>query len=278
MLELSGRKFTKIKSNAPYSIATKYLRIMMSENNIQANWFAEWFDSPYYHVLYQHRSDDEAQAFIQQLLLFLNLAPNQRILDVACGKGRHAKAMADAGHMVSGIDLSPDSIRQANALANEQLEFYVHDMRHLFRVNYYHVVTNLFTSFGYFNTEHDNALAARAMARAVMPGGYVIVDFINREPACQHIDAHREETIERNGIRFNIKRWYTNTHYIKQIDVHDGDKQATFFERVSAFTPEQLSGYFQQEGLITQACLGNYACEPFDAHTSPRMIFIFKQL
>ncbi|MGI9191584.1 MAG: class I SAM-dependent methyltransferase [Chitinophagaceae bacterium] len=250
---------------------------MMSENKIQANWFAEWFDSPYYHVLYQHRSDDEAQAFIQELLQFLNLPKAQRILDVACGKGRHAKAMCDAGHDVCGIDLSPDSIRQANTLANDHLEFFVHDMRQLFRVNYYQVVTNLFTSFGYFNSVHDNTLAARAMARAVVPGGLLVVDFVNRIPACQHIEAHQHETIEREGIRFELHRSYNAQHYIKQIDVYDGEKHQTFFERVSCFTPEQLSAYFIQEGLQVLHCLGNYRCEPFEANSSPRMIFIFQR-
>lgn len=255
----------------------KYLRTMMLDANTNKEWFAEWFDSPYYHLLYQHRSDDEARAFIQTLLHFLQLPLQQRLLDVACGKGRHAKALADAGYFVTGIDLSPESIQQAQLFSNEHLEFFVHDMRRLFRTRYYHAVFNLFTSFGYFSAEHDNTLAAHAMASALLPGGLLIVDFVNRQPACANIEAHQHEEIEREGVRFTLHRSYTDQQYIKQIDVRDGEHQATFFEKVSAFTPNQLEAYFLAEGLITLHRFGNYACEPFDEKSSPRMIYIFER-
>jgi SAM-dependent methyltransferase len=272
-----GGKLTKFSLNGKNTNRMKYLRTMLPTSNSTSEWFAEWFDSPYYHLLYQHRSHDEARAFIQTLLQFLQLPTNNRLLDVACGKGRHAKALADAGYFVTGIDLSPDSIQSAQALANENLEFFVHDMRHLFRTRYYHAVFNLFTSFGYFSAEHDNTLAARAMASALLPGGLLVVDFVNREPACANIEANQHEIIEREGVRFTLHRSYTKQHYIKQIDVQDGEQQATFFEKVSAFTPAQLEAYFKAEGLVTLHLFGNYACEAYDIKSSPRMIFIFQR-
>ena len=53
-------------------------------------WFKDWFDSPYYHILYKDRNFDEAEQFINNLLTFLKPETNSRFLDLGCGKGRHS--------------------------------------------------------------------------------------------------------------------------------------------------------------------------------------------
>ena len=53
------------------------------------NWYTSWFDSPYYHILYKNRDDKEAGLFMKNLTSFLNLSTSSKILDLACGKGRH---------------------------------------------------------------------------------------------------------------------------------------------------------------------------------------------
>src|SRR5580698_7109890 len=96
------------------------------------NWFQEWFDSPYYHTLYVDRDEKEAAAFIDRLLMYLHPAPGSLMLDVACGRGRHASILAGKGFDVTGIDLAPHSITFALQYANDHLHFYEHDMRRLF--------------------------------------------------------------------------------------------------------------------------------------------------
>ena len=54
------------------------------------DWFVSWFDTEYYHTLYKHRDDTEAHDFVKNLVSFLKLTQNDTILDLACGKGRHA--------------------------------------------------------------------------------------------------------------------------------------------------------------------------------------------
>ena len=76
-------------------------------------WYKEWFSSPYYEILYHKRNEEEAAAFIQRLLQYLNPEPGSRMLDVACGKGRHSSELADMGFDVTGIDLSEPSISEA---------------------------------------------------------------------------------------------------------------------------------------------------------------------
>lgn len=129
-------------------------------------WFKNWFNTHYYHLLYQHRDDVEAQAFVARLLSNLALKPQADILDLACGKGRHARFMAQQGYHVVGIDLSEASIAEAQQWANEQLQFYVQDMREVFRTDSFDLVCNLFTSFGYFEQNGDNLRTLQAVYAA----------------------------------------------------------------------------------------------------------------
>ena len=113
-------------------------------------WFKDWFNSPYYHNLYFKRDENEAAAFIDNLVNYLSPAPGSKMLDVACGRGRHSIQLAAKGFDVTGIDLSEDSINYALQFEKDNLHFYQHDMRLPFRINYYDFAFNFFTSFGYF--------------------------------------------------------------------------------------------------------------------------------
>jgi len=114
-------------------------------------WFASWFDSPYYHKLYDHRDYSEAELFISNLITYLAPPKSSRALDLACGKGRHSAQLAKNGLKVTGVDLSQESIDHAISLNIDNTSFYTHDMRKPFRINYYNYIFNLFTSFGYFD-------------------------------------------------------------------------------------------------------------------------------
>ena len=69
-------------------------------------WFSSWFDSPYYHLLYASRDEQEAKHFIEALQAHLKIAAGAFVLDAACGKGRHAKMLQRHGMHVEGFDLS----------------------------------------------------------------------------------------------------------------------------------------------------------------------------
>ena len=70
------------------------------------SWFTNWFDSPYYHILYKNRDEKEAQNFIEKLTNYLKINKESKIIDIACGKGRHAMYFNQIGYNVVGIDLS----------------------------------------------------------------------------------------------------------------------------------------------------------------------------
>ncbi|MEN8885269.1 MAG: methyltransferase domain-containing protein, partial [Winogradskyella sp.] len=76
-------------------------------------WFASWFDTPYYHILYKDRDYSEAQVFMDNLTNYLNIPNGGKILDLACGKGRHSVYLNKLGYNVTGVDLSEKSITHA---------------------------------------------------------------------------------------------------------------------------------------------------------------------
>lgn len=142
-------------------------------------WFKNWFDSPYYHQLYFNRDESEAAAFINKLIEYLKPASRSRMLDVACGKGRHSLQLANKGFDVTGIDLSAYSIQEALKHECENLHFYQHDMRLPFWINYFDYAFNFFTSFGYFQTQRENDNAIRTIAQSLKQQG-----FCNGLPEC----------------------------------------------------------------------------------------------
>src|SRR6478609_7587991 len=114
---------------------------------MNSNWFENWFDTDYYHLLYRHRDDDEAHEFIGALLAHLNPLPGQKALDLACGRGRHSVYLNSKNLDVTGVDLSKSSIAFAKKYENETLHFEVQDMRKSMGINKYDYIFNLFTSF-----------------------------------------------------------------------------------------------------------------------------------
>src|SRR5438105_8285939 len=118
-------------------------------------WFADWFNSPYYHLLYNKRDDTEAGIFIDNLCHKLSFRDEAKVWDLACGKGRHSFVLRSKGLNVTGTDLSPESIAFANSHKKDGMDFLVHDMREHFRTGYFDAVFNLFTSIGYFENISD---------------------------------------------------------------------------------------------------------------------------
>ena len=238
-------------------------------------WFSTWFDSPYYHILYSNRDAREAQIFLDNLLDHLHPKPDARILDLACGKGRHAIYLNQKGYHVTGIDLSPQSIAIAKESENERLHFAVHDMREVFRPNEFDFVLNLFTSYGYFASETENVVALKAIAESVKPGGKLVIDFLNAEKVVANLVREECKTIE--GVTFHITRHMEGKLIVKTIDFEAEGKRYHFQEKVWALTEEDFREYFKMTGLRLHECFGNYKLEPYDAKTSDRLIFILKK-
>lgn len=237
-------------------------------------WFKLWFNSPYYHQLYFNRNHEEAAAFIDLLLKHLQPNPGAKMLDVACGKGRHALQLAQNGFDVTGIDLSEDSILEAKQHENDQLHFYVHDMRLPFRIHYYDYVFNFFTSFGYFRTQRENDAAIRTMAQSLKSNGKLIIDFLNVHYAEDHTQHRSEQQI--GDTTYLITKWYDETHFYKKIEVINEElkEPLIYTEKVQKLTLGDFTEMLAFQKLQIKEVFGDYQLNRYDIKNSPRLIII----
>jgi SAM-dependent methyltransferase len=241
------------------------------------SWYTDWFNSPYYHKLYFERDEKEAEAFIRQLVKRLQPEEGCRVLDVACGKGRHSQILASSGFDVTGIDLAPSSIAWAKQWENARLHFFIHDMRLPFYSNYFDYAFNFFTSFGYFKTRREHDAAIRTIANSLKPGGSFIIDYLNVHYAEEHL-LHNEMK-EINGTGYEIHRWDDDTHFYKKITITDPAllKPAEHTEKVAKYSLGDFTDMLGYQGLQVQEVFGDYNLGHFDIKRTPRLIIIAKK-
>ena len=243
----------------------------MNKNKTQ--WYASWFDTPYYHILYKDRDHDEAQLFMDNLTNYLNLPEDGKILDLACGKGRHSVYLNSLGYHVTGVDLSENSIAYAKQYENDKLHFEVHDMCQPFNKKF-DAVFNLFTSFGYFDDEQDNLRTINAIQADLNDYGFGVIDFMNSDFIINNLVPEDTKTVE--GITFYLKRYVKDGYLFKDISFEDKGESYTFQERVKAFTIKDFEMLFEKANVHLLDVFGDYKLRKFDKHTSERLIMIFK--
>jgi SAM-dependent methyltransferase len=266
----------------------------MSTNTEVDAWFASWFDTPYYHILYRDRGYEEARAFVKRMTSSLKLQQGATIMDLACGRGRHSLFLNTLGYDVTGVDLSPSSIAFAKAtlrtavqkdtkintptdlgyLDPSHIRFNVHNMTMPYKKQF-DAVFNLFTSFGYFEDEADNLRTIIAIKKNLNENGHAVIDFMNAPKVLKNLVA--QDTKTEDGIAFHQKRYVKNDHIYKEITFKDKDRDYGFTERVHALTLSQFEAYFNKAGLQLTACYGNYNLEPYNETTSDRLIMVLKK-
>ncbi|MEM9389699.1 MAG: class I SAM-dependent methyltransferase [Bacteroidota bacterium] len=239
-------------------------------------WFGEWFDSPYYHILYHDRDHYEAERFIDNLTDVLKPSKSDHILDVACGKGRHSIYLNKKGFNVTGFDLSEQNITYAKQFQNDRLHFFVQDMREPIALQEFDVILNLFTSFGYFNTEQENVKAIKAVTGALKAGGRFLLDFLNPYTVIHALKPTEIKLIQ--GIEFKIRKYLSDDNFIiKEIEFEDKGKPYHYEERVRAIRRLDFLTYFREAGLLLENIYGDYQFSPYVAEDSERMIFVLKK-
>jgi len=243
---------------------------MQKEKN---TWFASWFDSPYYHILYKDRDYAEAQVFMDNITQYLNLPDDAKILDLACGKGRHSIYLNELGYDVTGADLSENSIKEASKHSNDKLHFEVHDMRLPFEQKF-DAIFNLFTSFGYFENDADNLTTLKAIQESLTEYGFAVIDFMNVQHVIENLVPEEVKTVD--GIDFHIKRYVIDNHIIKEIDFEDKGEKFHFTEKVQALTLQNFEEMMEEAGIYLLDTFGDYKLKKFYKNESERLIMVFK--
>ena len=239
-------------------------------------WFDEWFNTIYYHILYKHRDYREAAGFLDAITMKYMIPPKAKILDLACGKGRHAIYLNKKGFDVTGLDLSPNNIELAKSHENEKLRFEIHDMREVYKPKTFSYVFNLFTSFGYFDTKEENLNVIGTTMKSLRSGGKFILDFLNPYVVINNLVENETKTID--NVIFHIERTYTDDDCImKKITVDDHGQQFDFFEKVKAIRRVEFLNYFEENNLRVLNVYGDYKLSPYLREKADRLIFVIQK-
>lgn len=235
--------------------------------NNRDDWFMNWFNSKYYHILYKSRNKNEASDFIKTIISTLSLKSNNSVLDLGCGKGRHSISLSNHFKLVHGIDISSENISLANENKKENLKFFISDMRNFDTNTKYEYIFNLFTSFGYFKKNEDNIKVLKSCYNHLNKNGLLFIDFLNSEKIKMTISGLKESK-EISGIRFNIHKQIIDNYIVKKIEIKDGDTICNFQEKVQLLNIEDFKKMFKISGFEIISSYGDYQMNPYDLNSS----------
>lgn len=246
---------------------------------------ADLFDDAYFEILEPFHTEEEARLETAAVRELLALAEDDRLLDLACGWGRHLALLAEAGHRVTGLDRSIPLLRRArrrlesregDAPAAEAVggtALIAADMRWLPLADQaFDAVVNLATSLGLFLDDEDAVRALQEMRRILRPGGRLVLEGMHRADAEAHFAARDAWTLA-DGTEVRVRRRLDRdqgvSHEILQWRGPGGTGRKRHSLRLRAAA--EWTRLLDRAGLRTLGTYGGWQGEPF-TDTAPRFI------
>jgi ubiquinone/menaquinone biosynthesis C-methylase UbiE len=239
---------------------------------IPRNWYENWFGNEYL-TLYAHRDKKEARKLINLVRQNINLKPDAQIIDLCCGQGRHAHILAELGYHVVGVDLSKTLLEVAKFKhsSSGKAKFVQSDMRLLPFNHSFDLLLNLFTSFGYFDSDIENQCVFTQFRRVLKNDGWFVFDYINDKHVRDNLVESQNEKI--GNIMIELKRYISHERVQKKITMTQDRRKSIFYESVKMYPPDKIEEMMLQADLKIHKMLGDYDGSPF-LPDSPRLIII----
>lgn len=243
-----------------------------------SEWFEDWFASDFYLDVYKHRNDEDAAKFLDLILRQTSIDKFELILDAACGAGRHVIRLKKMGYRVVGFDLSLPLLKVASqnlADISDENPFFRADLRNVCVRSEFNLVLNIFTSFGYFDTDEENFSFLKNSINFLKDGGYFVFDYINK----QHLQKSLVPQSSKKVDKYNIdeKRQIKDDRVIKDIRITSGERTHNFRESVKLYDSARLMEILESIGYTTVETYGNYEGDMFDQYNSERLIVICRK-
>jgi len=173
-------------------------------------WYESFFGENYLEIYEAALPAERTAAEVEGIISLLRLHAGARVLDLACGHGRHAIPLAKRGYCVTGYDLSEVFLERARAEAEAQgagIRWMRGDMRELPFEAEFDAAYNVFTSFGYFENPEDDAKTLRCVRKALRPGGRLLLETLHRDALPARFQHRGFEKTARGLIVLHERRW-----------------------------------------------------------------------
>jgi cyclopropane fatty-acyl-phospholipid synthase-like methyltransferase len=240
-----------------------------------AEWYEDWFNTEEYLNVYRHHNEADAKKLVELILSNISLPGNSKILDMACGPGRHSILFAQRGYKVTAVDLSENLLALARSTAKDfglKINFIKSDMRVLNSDEKFRLAVNLFTSFGYFSEDEENYKILFVVYEHLEKNGYFILDYFNRRYIEKNLVPYSEESLP-NG-KIIQERSIAGNRVMKNITIFKDGNQKNYMESVRMYSINELLEITEKIGFIKQKLFGDFYGNPFDVETSPRLILM----
>ncbi len=245
---------------------------------MKSEWFKDWFNTEEYLNVYQHRNESDAEEHVKLILENINLSSGAKILDMACGAGRHAIILARKNFNITAVDLSESLLAIAKKNADDEnlkLNFVHSDIRNFKSDDKFNLVLNLFTSFGYFESDEENFSVLRKAYDLLVDDGYFVLDFFNSYFLEQNLVESSEENL--GEVKIHQFRKIKENRVTKKIVITKNGGLSQFEESVRMFTKDELVNAIQIIGFDIYKTFGDFLGNEFEKFTSPRLIMICKK-
>jgi len=245
---------------------------------LKNSWYKKWFSNKFYLELYQHRDEEDARWMINLLQRSISVNTKSKVLDIACGSGRHSLELARRGFDVTGFDLSEFLIKEAKKGLKESVEkdlkvrFLIKDMRYFDFKGSFDIAVNIFTSFGYFDNDEENFSVIKNASDSLKKGGYFVFDFINKNYLEKNLVPYSVNT--KGKFIIKQKRRIENDFVIKDISIKKGKELLEFNEVLRLYSLKEFKKVFESYKLSIQNLYGDYSGNKFNLNKSQRLIII----
>jgi SAM-dependent methyltransferase len=241
-------------------------------------WFKDWFSSDEYLEVYNHRDEEDAGKLLTLILKNTCVHTSSKILDAACGAGRHSLYLLEKGHNVFGFDLSATLLKKAKTEAqnrNVKLDIFCADLRNVGIKKKFDLILNLFTSFGYFESDEENFAFPDVSYKILNRDGFYVLDYLNREFIIRTLVP--ESVRDVNGKKIIELRKIDKGRIVKEIIINNKDNERSFLESVKLYKKDEIIKEFNKIGFKLYKLFGEYDGSEFDINNSSRLIMFFKK-
>jgi SAM-dependent methyltransferase len=241
-------------------------------------WYETIFDERYPELFGPLEHDPEEE--VSQILGLLALLPGAAVVDLGCGRGRHAIPLSRRGYRVTGVDLSEKMLvlaRQRAAKEGVTVEWVREDMRTFLRPGSFDACLSLFSSYGYFGDE-ENQKVLDNVGRSLKPGGTFLLDLRNaRKGLSGGEDLEKTMEVPAGQLRLCVRfdRATGRARAEHELSRRDGIRISSTFD-VRIYSREELTRMIGRAGMRTVAVHGSLDGGPFTAGAE-RMVVVARR-